>query len=1173
MASPIGIKPGSHIDISGAPDGTEGLSLEVLAKHTGVARCVMVLRDDARMARVADVLRFFLPRTRQILIPAWDCLPYDRVPPHRDIPAQRVAGLCQLAQADPDEPLVVLTTVSSALQRVPPRDFLANSALPLTIGEQISLDDLVAFLTSNGYVRASTVREPGEFAVRGGIVDVFPPAQDDPLRVDLFGDDVEGIRQFDALSQRTTEELRTIRLYPVSEVQLDERRIARFCAGYRASFGAVREGDQLYEAVSSGQRHPALEHWLPLFYDRLQTLFAMVPDVPVLLDYQTKDAVAARLEMINEYFDARQSFAVSARGRKVDEEEAIYNPLPPDALYLDADGWMRELKHRAIFQLWPFQGPNGSANTLPLGGRQAVNFGEARNRPDINLFEAVRLRFEAERREGRRTVLAAYSTGSRERLIGLLRDHGATDIATVDEWSVVRALPRNTTSAVVLNLDRGFGTPEFAIYTEEDILGDRLTRRTRKARKSENFIAEVSALNPQDLVVHAQHGIGRYEGLETIEVAGAPHDCVRLVYAGDDRLFLPVENLDLLSRFGSEGADVLLDRLGGAGWQARKAKVKQRIADMANQLLRIAAERQLKRASKLEVQTGIYDEFAAQFPFVETEDQERAITETLEDLTSGRPTDRLICGDVGFGKTEVALRAAFVAVMAGFQAAVVVPTTLLARQHYITFKARFAGLPVRVAQLSRLVGVKEAKAIRDEISSGTVDIVIGTHALLGKGISFRNLGLLVVDEEQRFGVGQKERLKQLRSDVHVLTLTATPIPRTLQLALTGVRELSLIASPPVDRLAVRTFVLPYDPVIIREAIMRERFRGGQVFYVCPRIQDLATLEDRLKNLVPEIRFGVAHGQMSASRLEAVMADFYEGKFEVLLSTNIVESGLDIPTANTIIIHRSDMFGLAQLYQLRGRVGRSKTRAYAYLTVPADRKLPTTAQKRLEVMQTLDTLGAGFSLASHDLDIRGAGNLLGEEQSGHIKEVGVELYQQMLEEAVAAARDNTSGDGAEAGSTEWSPSISVGTPVLIPEAYVQDLNVRLGLYRRIADLEDRTEIDAFAAEMIDRFGPLPEEVENLLEVIALKRLCREAGVAKLEAGPKGGVVTFHRNEFADPGALVRFITTQAGTVQLRPDQKLVYRRDWVDKRSRLAGVRRLMEQLSNMAAPNKFEAAE
>ena len=634
------------------------------------------------------------------------------------------------------------------------------------------------------------------------------------------------------------------------------------------------------------------------------------------------------------------------------------------------------------------------------------------------------------------------------------------------------------------------------------------------------------------------HGIGRYDGLETLSVAGAPHDCVRILYAGDDKLYVPVENLDVLSRYGSEETGVQLDRLGRADWQARKARVKARILNIAAKLLEVAAARQLRQVEAWQPPAGLYDDFAVRFPYQETEDQARAIDDTMEDLAAGRPMDRLICGDVGFGKTEVALRAAFVAAMSGQQVAVVVPTTLLARQHWQAFRDRFAGLPVRVEQLSRLVAGQRARAVRDGLADGDVDIVIGTHALLAKSIRFKRLGLLVVDEEQHFGVTQKERLKALSADVHVLTLTATPIPRTLQMALAGVRDMSLIATPPVDRIAVRTFVLPYDPVILREAIMREHFRGGQVFYVCPRIEDLPKAEERLRELVPEVKIAVAHGRLSASALERVMAALYDRRFDLLLSTNIIESGLDIPTANTLVVHRADMFGLAQLYQLRGRVGRAKIRAYAYFTVPARRVLREAAQRRLETMQTLDSLGAGFSLASHDLDIRGAGNLLGEQQSGHIREVGVELYQHMLEEAVAAARD-TGGPEVE----EWTPTITVGTPVLIPEAYVADLGVRLGLYRRLARLVDQAEIEAFAAELIDRFGALPAEVENLLEIVALKRLCREAGVEKLDAGPKGAVLAFYRNRFADPAGLVAFINAQAGTVKLRPDHRLAYRRDW------------------------------
>jgi len=689
-------------------------------------------------------------------------------------------------------------------------------------------------------------------------------------------------------------------------------------------------------------------------------------------------------------------------------------------------------------------------------------------------------------------------------------------------------------------------------------------RPRRAARRAENFIAEATSLSAGDLVVHVDHGIGRFIGLKTIEAAGAPHDCLELHYAGGDKLFLPVENIELLSRYGAEETAVDLDRLGGGAWQARKARMKSRIREMAAELIKVAAARLTREAPRLAVGHGAYDEFCAGFPYEETEDQETAIAAVLDDLSAGRPMDRLVCGDVGFGKTEVALRAAFTTVMDGKQVAVVVPTTLLARQHAKTFAERFRGFPVHVAQASRLVSSTELARVKKGIADGGVDIVVGTHALLGKSIKFKDLGLLIVDEEQHFGVGHKERLKQLRAEVHVLTLTATPIPRTLQLALTGVRDLSIIASPPVDRLAVRTFVAPFDPLVVREALLRERYRGGQSFYVCPRIEDLAGAKEFLDKNVPEVRVAVAHGQMPAAVLEDIMTAFYDGKYDVLLSTTIIESGLDIPTANTLIVHRADMFGLAQLYQLRGRVGRSKSRAYALFTLPPEKKITAQAERRLKVLQSLDTLGAGFQLASHDLDIRGAGNLLGEEQSGHIKEVGFELYQQMLEEAVAALR----AGGAEPIADKWSPQITIGTPVLIPEDYVADLSVRLGLYRRLADLEDEREIEAFGAELVDRFGKLPIEVEHLLKIVAIKSLCRRANVEKVEAGPKGCSIIFRDNSFAEPERLVAYIRDQGPAARVRPDMKVIFFDNWETPEERLKGTTAILRDLAGLAAPAK-----
>jgi len=1150
------------------PDGCDALLLAELLARPDTQPLLHVSSDDLGMNRLADAVAYFAPATRILKFPAWDCLPYDRVPPRAELVAERMATLGALSlegtdSPDSGAPTLILTTVAAILQRVPPRARIRETRIDLVPGRTVDFSNVMAFMAANGFHRTETVREPGEFASRGDIIDLFPPGHPEPVRIDLFGDEIEGLRRFDPLSQLTTRPLAALTLLPASEILVDDDAIARFRSSYRARFGAVRGDDPLYEAVSEGVRHPGMEHWLPLFYATPETLFDYV-DGPVILGAQTPDAMTDRFDQITDYFTARANAPVRAEG------EAPYNPLPPDALYLGPDEWEDLREGRTAIDFDVFEAPVSGVHSTSVGGRRTIDFAEARNRADTNLFDAVRTRIVNEQGEGQMIAIACYSNGSRDRLTQLLIDHEVDQATPVSSWDDVLAAGAGRVPVCVLPLDSGFSVPGRTIYSEQDILGDRLVRRRRPTKPSEHLISEMSSLSLDDIVVHADHGIGRYDGLETLEIGGAPHDCLRLVYAGDDKLFLPVENLDLLSRYGSEEAGVQLDKLGNAGWQARRAQVKNRITEMADKLMALAAERELRHAPKLTPPAGLYEEFCARFPFNETEDQSRAIDDTVESLGAGKPMDRLVCGDVGFGKTEVALRAAFVTAMNGRQVAVVVPTTLLARQHFQTFKARFAGLPVRIAQLSRLTTGKEAQDVRTGLEDGQVDIVIGTHALLSQSIAFRDLGLLVVDEEQHFGVAQKERLKGLGSDVHVLTLTATPIPRTLQLALTGVRELSLIATPPVDRLAVRTFILPYDGVTIREAIMREHFRGGQSFYVCPRVSDIERLQERLKELVPEVTVGVAHGQMPARALEDVMTAFYDRKYEVLLCTNIVESGLDVPSANTIIVHRSDMFGLSQLYQLRGRVGRSKARAYAYLTLPTDRTLSETSRRRLDVMQTLDTLGAGFSLASHDLDIRGAGNLLGEEQSGHIREVGVELYQQMLEDAVAAAREAGSG---VLPTDEWTPVISIGAPILIPDHYVADLGVRLGLYRRIASLVNPEEIEDFAAELIDRFGPIPNEVENLLEAITLKGLCRDAGVEKLDAGPKGAVVTFRDNNFANPAGLVTFIGEQSGTVSLRPDHKLVYRRDWTDPNKRSVGVRRFMRALAAVAsAPDGKTAA-
>jgi transcription-repair coupling factor (superfamily II helicase) len=801
---------------------------------------------------------------------------------------------------------------------------------------------------------------------------------------------------------------------------------------------------------------------------------------------------------------------------------------------------------------------------MDVGAHAGHNFVAERAEPGSNVFEAVQRHVLALQVSGKRVAVALWSEGARERMGHVLADHGLHNLTPVASWPQAQTLPRHAVALAVLGIEAGFETADAAVISEQDILGDRLVRPHRVTRRAENFIQEATSLAPGDLVVHVDHGIGRFSGWQAIEAAGAPHDCLEIHYAEGAKLYLPVENVELLSRYGSEESSVELDRLGSGNWQARKARMKSRIREIAGELIKIAAERQLREAPKFTVGPGAYDEFCAGFPYEETDDQLAAIDATLKDLTQGRPMDRLICGDVGFGKTEVALRAAFAAAINGKQVAVIVPTTLLARQHFKTFTERFRGFPVNVAQLSRLVPAAQTAATKAGIADGSIDIVIGTHALLGRGIKFKDLGLLVVDEEQHFGVAHKEKLKTLRSEVHVLTLSATPIPRTLQLALTGVRELSIIASPPVDRLAVRTFISPFDPITVREALLREKYRGGQAFYVCPRIEDLAGAKDFLDGNVPEMRVTVAHGQMPPTVLDDIMSAFYDGKFDVLLSTTIVESGLDIPSANTLIVHRADMFGLSQLYQLRGRVGRSKLRAYSLFTLPAHRAITPQAERRLKVLQSLDTLGAGFQIASHDLDIRGAGNLLGEEQSGHIKEVGFELYQQMLEEAVVSLKAGITAPVAD----RWSPQITIGTPVMMPDDYVADLSVRLALYRRLAEIEDEREIEGFAAELVDRFGPLPKEVEHLLQIVAIKALSRRANVEKVDAGPKGVVLAFRDNIFPNPEGLIGYIRQQASGVRIRPDQKVVFFEDWPRADQRVKGTTAILRRLATLAQPAK-----
>ena len=1141
-----------HIIVGGAPEGFDARLILKEAERDG-GPVIHVARDDKRLAQVAEALAFYAPGMPVLRFPGWDCLPYDRISPNADISAARMATLAGLVHGAPKQ-FVLLTTLNAASQRVPPRDVLREAAFTAEVDRQIDEGALKAFLVRMGFVQSPTVTEPGDYAVRGGIIDIFPPGEGGPVRLDLFGDVLDGVRRFDPGSQRTTEKLSRVELAPVSEVILDEAAITRFRQNYRIEFGAAGTDDPLYEAVSAGRKHAGIEHWLPFFHEKLETLFDYLPGAPVTMDDQVEAARLSRWDTVRDQYEARRH-ALEQKQRA----ETIYKPVPPEQLYLDDEAWNAAVADRRRLAFSPLAKSPGP-NIIDAGGRIGRNFSPERQQENISLFGALKDHIEAKMADGP-VLLASYSEGARERLEGLLEDEGLIGAVTVRD---VGGVGRHGLHLAVWGLEHGYESPGLTVIAEQDVLGDRLIRSPRKRRRAENFLTEAQSLSPGDLVVHVDHGIGRYHGLEVITAAGAAHECLSLEYAEGARLYLPVENIELLSRYGHE--EGLLDRLGGGAWQAKKAKLKERIREMADRLIRIAAERALRKGAVMEPEHHAWEAFSARFPYQETDDQLRAIEDVLNDLSSGTPMDRLVCGDVGFGKTEVAMRAAFVAALQGYQVAVIAPTTLLARQHYQSFAERFRGFPISVRPLSRFVSTTEAAKTREALSRGQVDIVVGTHALLAKGVRFANLGLLVIDEEQRFGVAHKERLKQLRSDVHVLTLTATPIPRTLQLSLSGVRDLSIIGTPPVDRLSIRTYVSEFDTVTIREALLREHYRGGQSFFVVPRIKDLPEIEEFLKEQVPEVSYVVAHGQMAAGELDSRMNAFYDGKFDVLLATTIVESGLDIPTANTMVVHRADMFGLAQLYQIRGRVGRSKLRAYAYLTTKPRVPLTPAAEKRLRVLGSLDTLGAGFTLASQDLDIRGAGNLLGEEQSGQMRDVGYELYQSMLEEAIAKIRAGEL-EGLTETDEQWAPQINLGVPVLIPEEYVPDLDVRLGLYRRLSGLSSKVELEGFAAELIDRFGKLPKEVNTLLLIVRIKAMCKRAGIAKLDGGPKGATIQFHNDKFASPEGLVQFMQDQRGMAKVK-DNKIVVRRDWAKESDKIKGAFAIARDLAEKVVEKK-----
>lgn len=1124
---------------------------------------ICVLSDGMSLKQAYETLAVIAPETEVLMLPAWDTVPYDRVSPNSSVLSKRIDTLAKLTlETDSKQKRIVLTSAGAAIQKLPPKKIFFNTRKNIKLHDKLNFDDFLHYAAINGYSRVEQVMGSGEYAVRGDIIDIFPSGTENPLRIDLFDDEVERLRLFEVETQRSIKDLTYYNFDSANEVVLDKNTIKTFRSKYREAFGAAGIKDELYDSVSDGKKYLGMENWLPFFYeDPLPDIFDYMPQADIIMGIDAENALKSKEETIKDHYDARQE---ALKIKDVSEFDR-YRPIEPELMYLGYKQFTQRISEKKFCRFSNLTIPEGD-NTINFGAVPQKIFSSLKNINNLTVYEDLAAEFDANQKKKR--IITCYSEGSLDRMHHILLENGITNITVCNSWKEARsATQKDKIALTLMELQHGFNSPEYFIVSEQDLWGERKNIRIKRKVSAENLIADISSLNIGEYVVHIEHGIGRFEGLENIITDGVAHDCLKLIYANNDKLYVPVENIDVISRYGAEDCNAALDTLGGSAWEAKKSRVKERIKDIAEKLIKIAAQRQMKKAEIFIPEQGLYDEFCSRFLYTETDDQLNAVNDVIKDLSLGMPMDRLICGDVGFGKTEVAIRAAFTVATGGAQVAVIVPTTLLARQHYLNFKERLKGLPIKVKMLSRLVTPKESREIKQELKDGSLEIVIGTHALLAKDIEFCNLGLLIIDEEQHFGVAHKERLKQLKSDVHILTLSATPIPRTLQLSLTGVKQLSIIATPPVDRLAARTFVMPFDKVMIKEAIYREKYRGGQIFFVCPRVSDILQIEPKLREIAPDIKIAVAHGQMSPSHLEDVMCDFAEGKADILLSTTIIESGIDLPNVNTMIIYRSDMFGLAQLYQLRGRIGRSKLRGYCYFTIPNQKILTPIAEKRLNILQALNQLGAGFSLANHDLDIRGAGNILGIEQSGHIKDVGIALYHHLLEEEINRLKAGNVTDGKTTAitSADWSVQITTGVPIIIPESYVADLGVRLGLYKRIGNLKTLEEINDMREELIDRFGNIPDEVDNLLKTVEIKQICFLGNIDRVEAGAKGILLSFHNNTFKNVPALMTFINQQFGTIKIRPDQKIFIDKELTGYKSRLETIKKYVSKLYELSA--------
>ncbi|MFN3014755.1 transcription-repair coupling factor [Vibrio coralliilyticus] len=1081
------------------------------------------------------------------LFPDWETLPYDNFSPHQEIISDRIARLYQLPTQNSG---ITIVPINTLLQRQSPRNFLMQHTLMVKVGDLYSLEKLRIQLEKSGYRHVDQVFGPGEYASRGSILDLFPMGASDPFRIDFFDDEIDTIRTFDPENQRSIDDVQEIRLLPAHEFPTSESAIEDFRIRWRQRFEARREPESVYMQVSKGTWPAGIEYWQPLFFEHTETLFDYIADDSQLI-------TVGNLEAAIDHFLSDVDYRYDQR--KVDPLRPL---LPPEELWLKKDELFSRFKTLPQIQLSADAVVEKQGRTNPTIQPLPELAVQHQNKEPMSALRQFSENFTG------KIVFSVESEGRREALLELLQ---RIKLRPVEHESFSAATESNDKFTLVLGASEHgflFGDNQVALICESDLLGDRVIQRRRKDRKTTNsdaVIRNLAELKPGQPVVHIDHGIGRYIGLQTLEAGGMTTEYVTLEYQNDAKLYVPVAALNLISRYsGGAEESAPLHKLGGEAWAKARRRAAEKVRDVAAELLDVYAKRELKPGYKFALDRDQYATFKAGFPFEETDDQSMAINAVMSDMCQAKAMDRLVCGDVGFGKTEVAMRAAFLATDNGKQVAVLVPTTLLAQQHFENFRDRFANLPIRVEVLSRFKTAKEQKQVLQDIEDGKVDLVVGTHKLLSNDIKFKDLGLLIVDEEHRFGVRQKEKMKAMRADVDILTLTATPIPRTLNMAMSGMRDLSIIATPPARRLAIKTFVRQRDDAVVREAVLREIMRGGQIYFLHNQVETIEKVAADLEKLIPEARITVAHGQMRERELERIMNDFYHQRFNLLVCTTIIETGIDVPTANTIIMDRADNLGLAQLHQLRGRVGRSHHQAYAYLLTPHPKAMTKDAIKRLDAIASLEDLGAGFTLATHDLEIRGAGELLGDEQSGQIQSVGFTLYMEMLEQAVEALKE-----GKEPSLDELlreQTEVEMRLPALLPDDYIPDINTRLSMYKQIASVSDKAELDDLKIELIDRFGLLPDATKNLLSVSEMKLEAGSLKVKKIEAHDKGGFIEFYPDADINPMYLVKLLQSQPQKFAMEGPTKFKFTVPLVDRRKRIQFVGDMLGEFQQNLLP-------